>query len=44
MEEKSAAAGAVRNVFKDGQMPTREEYTRVWIRMVNQMERLKTEL
>ncbi len=41
MEEKLVANGAVTNVFKNGQMPTREEYTKIWIDMVNRMERLK---
>ena len=41
MEEKPVANGAVTNVFKNGQMPTREEYTKVWINMVNHIERLK---
>lgn len=41
MEEKLVANGAVTNVFKNGQMPTREEYTKVWIDMVNRIERLK---
>ena len=41
MEEKLVANGAVTNVFKNGQMPTREEYTKVWINMVNHIERMK---
>lgn len=41
MEEKPVASGAVTNVFKNGHMPTSEEYTRVWIDMVNHIERLK---
>ena len=41
MEEKPVANGAVTNVFKNSQMPTREEYTKVWINMVNHIERLK---
>ena len=41
MGEKPVASGAVTNVFKNGQMPTREEYTKVWINMVNHIERLK---
>ena len=41
MEEKPVANGAVTNEFKNGQMPTREEYTKVWINMVNHIERLK---
>ena len=41
MEEKVVPTGAVTNVFKNGQMPTREEYTKVWIEMINHIERLK---
>lgn len=41
MEEKAVPTGAVTNVFKNGQMPTREEYTKVWIEMINHIERLK---
>lgn len=41
MEEKPVATGAVTNVFKNGQMPTKEEYTKIWIEMVNHIERLK---
>ena len=29
------------NVFKNGRIPTKEEYTKVWIKMINQMEREK---
>lgn len=43
MEEKPIATGAVTNVFKNGQMPTKEEYTQVWIDMINHMERLKVD-
>lgn len=41
MEEKPVANGAVTNIFKNGQMPTKEEYTKFWIDMVNHIERLK---
>ena len=41
MEEKPVCTGAVKNVFKNGQMPTKEEYTKIWIEMVNHIERLK---
>lgn len=39
MEEKKQPESAVRNVFKNGKMPTREEYTNLWIRMINQIEK-----
>lgn len=41
MEEKTVPNGPVTNVFKNGRMPTREEYTRIWIDMINRIERLK---
>ena len=41
MEEKKQPATAVKSVFKNGRMPTREEYTNLWIKMINQIERAK---
>ena len=41
MVEKNQPSGAVKNVFKNGRMPTKEEYTRIWIKMINQIEREK---
>lgn len=41
MEEKMVPNEAVKNVFKNGRMPTREEYTNLWIKMINQIEREK---
>lgn len=41
MEEKTVSTGAVKNVFKNGRMPTREAYTKAWIDMINHIERLK---
>lgn len=41
MVEKNQPSGAVKNVFKNGRIPTREEYTRIWIKMINQIEREK---
>lgn len=41
MEEQSAPAGAVTNMFQNGRVPTREEYTRIWIEMINHIQRLK---
>jgi preprotein translocase subunit Sss1 len=41
MEEKKEPNNAVKNVFKNGRMPTREEYTKLWIRLINQIEREK---
>lgn len=32
---------SVTNVFRNGRMPTKEEYTRIWIDMINHIERLK---
>ncbi len=41
MEEKEQLNNAVKNIFKNGRMPTHEEYTKLWIRMINQIEREK---
>jgi preprotein translocase subunit Sss1 len=41
MEEKKNPNTAVKNVFKNGRMPTKEEYTKLWIKMINQIEREK---
>ena len=41
MEENIETSGAVQNVFKNGRMPTREEYTQIWIDLINHIERLK---
>ena len=41
MEEKTVPSGTVTNVFKNGRMPTKEEYTKFWIDMINHIERLK---
>lgn len=34
----------VTNVFKNGRMPTKEEYTQIWIRIINQIEQEKANL
>lgn len=41
MEEQKQSVNAVKSIFKNGRMPTREEYTSLWIRMINQIERAK---
>ena len=41
MVEKNQPSDAVKNIFKNGRMPTKEEYTRIWIKMINQIEREK---
>lgn len=41
MEEKNIPSGSVTNVFKNSRMPTKEEYTKIWIDMINHIERLK---
>lgn len=41
MEEQTVSTGAVKNVFKNGRMPIKDEYTKVWIDMINHIERLK---
>ena len=42
MAEKKKPSDAVKNIFKNGRMPTKEEYTKLWVKMINQMERDKT--
>ena len=44
MVEKNQPSDAVKNVFKNGRKPTREEYTNLWIKMINQIERAKANL
>ena len=41
MIEKKQSSDAVKNIFKNGKMPTKEEYTRVWINLINKIEREK---
>ena len=41
MVEKNQTGDAVKNVFKNGRMPTKEEYTKVWIDLINKIEREK---
>lgn len=41
MEEKTVPTDTVKNVFKNGRKPTKEEYTKIWIDMINHIERLK---
>ena len=33
---------SVTNIFKNGRLPTKEEYTNIWIKLINQMEREKS--
>ena len=41
MEEKTVPTNGVKNVFKNCRKPTKDEYTKVWIDMINHIERLK---
>ena len=41
MVEKNQSGDAVKNVFKNGRIPTKEEYTKVWIDLINKIEREK---
>ena len=43
MNDSKTPREPCRNVFKNGRMPTKEEYTRFWIQLINQMERLKND-
>ena len=41
MVEKKRPSSAVKNIFKNGSMPTKEKYTKVWIDLINKIEREK---
>lgn len=41
MDNTSQAAKNCRSFFKNGRLPTTEEYTRVWIKLINEMEKRK---
>ena len=41
MVEKKQPSDTVNNIFKNGRMPTKEEYTKLWIKIINQIEREK---
>ena len=41
MEKSNVPNNSVKNVFKNGRMPTKEEYTKVWIDLINKIEREK---
>lgn len=41
MVEKKQPSDTVINIFKNGRMPTKEEYTKLWIKIINQIEREK---
>ncbi len=43
MEEHPVSNEFVKNIFKNGRKPTKEEFTKVWIDMINYIERLKAE-
>lgn len=41
MAEKNQSSDVVKNIFKNGRMPTKDEYTKLWVKMINQIERDK---
>ena len=41
MENSNVPNDSVKNVFKNGRMPTKEEYTKIWIELINKIEREK---
>lgn len=41
MAEKKPPSDAVKNIFKNGRIPTKEEYTKIWIDLINNIEREK---
>ena len=42
MVEKKQPEDAVRNIFKNVTMPTKEEYTKLWVKIINEIEREKS--
>ncbi len=42
-EDQCIATESVKSVFKNGRKPTKEEFTKVWIDMINHIERLKSD-
>ena len=44
MKENASPHNSVNNVYKNGRLPTKEEYTQVWIDMINKIERIKANL
>ena len=47
MEDKSVSTEVnefITNIFKNGRIPTKEEYTQAWIKVINQIERNKAHL
>ena len=41
MVERKQPSATVTNIFKNDRMPTKEEYTKVWIELINKIERDK---
>ena len=41
VEKKQQPGDAVKNVYKNGRIPTKEEYTKIWIDLINKIEREK---
>lgn len=41
MAEKNQSSDVVKNIYKNGRMPTKDEYTKLWVKMINQIERDK---
>lgn len=41
MNDNACSDNNVRNVFKNGKLPSKEEYTQFWIDMINKIERQK---
>lgn len=41
MDNASQSSPNCRSFFKNGRAPTAEEYTRVWIKLINEIEKRK---
>ncbi len=42
-EDQRISTESVKNVFKNGRKPTKEEFTKVWIDMINHIELLNAD-
>lgn len=41
MENPNNSIGNCCSVYKNGKLPTKEEYTQIWIKLINQIEKGK---
>lgn len=41
MENNNNSVGNCRSIYKNGRPPTKDAYTQVWIKLINQIEKRK---